>query len=139
MKVKQCLSLMVAFNLTSALTLEAFSYSPALAQQSSAIGAPSYCYRQNMDDGLIKWTFVTHQYGTNYYRGQEIYGSRWRNVSCRESITLGGAPKGGGCIVGGIIYYAGSVIFRGPTRGIVKKVSRFATGCQIGASFGSVL
>ncbi len=86
MKIKQCLSLVLVLNFIP-LTSEVFRPSAAIAQRvsDSFFGAPTVCKRGNMTDGVVKWRFVTHQYGRNYYRVQELHGSRWNNVSCFEN------------------------------------------------------
>lgn len=130
MKKNHCLNLIsiVALNLASTAAISAVGTAPASAQRTSQINAPLVCNRGNMTDGLVKWKFVTHQYGRNYYRAQELYGSRWNNVSCRETLTVRGRwlPGEKKCLIAGIAASPGVLI---PGVGIVGAAYAAGTAC----------
>jgi hypothetical protein len=132
MKKNRCLNLIsiIALNLASTVAISAVEPAPASAQRTSQINAPLVCNRGDMTDGLVKWKFVTHQYGSNYYRAQEVNGSRWNNVSCRETLVVKGRwlPGEKTCIIAGIVALPGAFI---PGVGVVGYVYAAGTTCLV--------
>lgn len=113
--------------LTAFVLVGGATASPAAAQE-SGIGPPPYCYQMDMNDGLVAYTFVTHQYGTNYYRADLIHGDGSANVSCLDpgSYALGELNEYGECIIGGVVAVAMVWV---PGFGWVNSVRVFAGGC----------
>lgn len=118
--------------LSAFILVGAVNAAPAAAgPRSNVIGPPNTCARMDMSDGLINWTFVTHQYGINYYRGDEIGPQeRWNNVNCIETHTwvAGELDPFSRCIYAGIIAVAGVRMRDGRT---VDRVRLFAASCLI--------
>jgi hypothetical protein len=137
----------IALNLASTVAISVVGLAPANAQRSSLINAPLVCNRGDMTDGLVKWRFVTHQYGRNYYRAQELHGSRWNNVSCLErerTRTIRGRSLPGDvkkCIIAGVMAAPGKRSPRAetvaspgrriPGLGLVRAVRRVGGACLI--------
>lgn len=86
-----------------------------------------------MDDGLITWRFVTHQYGVNYYKYSINYqpekGEGNGNCLDNPKLRIGKLNRTARtCLIAGVVAAPGAFI---PGVGWVSSVYTFGTTCAV--------